>query len=329
MDRAMRTHSIEVNQTGNWIQRQALAIQGKNLIIDGRFLRIASIHDEAWLETELDDPEACLKILRGPERLSADIFTFSQKLPGAPARYSYPIEWESLAVVRVTSFDEWWKQLPQETRKNVRRSQRRGVDVIVREFDDQLIRGIIDINNESPVCQGRPSRYYGKSFEEVRKDHCAFLDRSDFICAYCGDEMIGLLKLVHRGNVTSILGYLSKASHHDKRPANALMARAMELCAAKGVSYLVYGNFNYGNKGDSSLREFKIRNGFTEFLVPRYYIPLNFMGRVCMKAKLHRGLLGILPHRLIVTLVKARSKWYNNFYRFSSPQRRIGARTGE
>ena len=55
------------------------------------------------------------------------------------------------------------------------------------------------------------------------------------------------------------------ASHQDSRPTNALLAKAVELCEAKGVSCLIYGQFNYGNKRDNPLREFKIRCGFTEF----------------------------------------------------------------
>ena len=61
----------------------------------------------------------------------------------------------------------------------------------------------------------------------------------------------------------------------DKRPANALIAKMVEVCEAKGISHLIYGLYNYGNKRNSSLLEFKIRNGFEEFLVPRYYIPLT------------------------------------------------------
>jgi hypothetical protein len=312
----MATHTIEVNVRGTWTPTKALEIQGKNLLVEGSFLRIASIHDEVWLDTEIDDPEACMQALR--KEMPADVFTFLQKVPGEPARYSYQVELESFAAVRITNFEEWWEGLPQETRKNVRRSQKRGVTVDVRPLSPEVIEGIIAINNESPVKQGRPSRYYGKSFEETKKDHSAFLDRSDFICAYFGDELVGLLKLVHRGEISTILGYLPKASQYDKRPANALIAKAVEVAVNRGSTYLIYGNFNYGNKGESSLREFKVRNGFSEVFIPRYYVPLTLWGRACMKAKLHRGLLGILPHGMITTAVGLRTKCYTWFNRASS-----------
>src|SRR5208283_5211791 len=101
-----------------------------------------------------------------------------------------------------------------------------------------------------------------KTLDQVTKDQASFLTRSDYICAYVGNELIGVVKLVYKGEVASILTFLPKASQHDKRPANALMAKTVELCEKKNVSHLTFGKFNYGNKRDTTLREFKIRNGF-------------------------------------------------------------------
>ncbi len=221
------------------------------------------------------------------------------------------MELESIAVARIGSFKDWWDGLPQESRKNVRRSQKRGVVISRQDFGDELIRGIADVQNECPVRQGRRYPHYGKTFEQVKRDHSGFIDRSDFICAHFKGELIGFLKVVYRGEVASILQLNSKASHFNKRPANALLAKAVEGCWARGAAYLTYGRFNYGNKGDHSLREFKTRNGFEEMLVPRFYVPLTAWGRLCVRAKLYRGLLEILPHSVIATLVTARAKWYH------------------
>ena len=181
----------------------------------------------------------------------------------------------------------------------------------VKSLDDELIKGIVEVNNDSPVRQRIRFTHYGKTFEQVKKDQSSFLDRSDFICAYVGSELIGFMKIIYRGQVASILQILPKSSHYDKRPANALVAKAIELCEAKGVSYLTYGMFNYGNKRDSPLRDFKIRNGFEEILVPKFFVPLTMWGSLCVKMKLHRGLLGILPTRVITAVVRARAMWYD------------------
>ena len=308
----MADNVSEIYVKGKWVKVPALEFDGMTVVIRGKWLKMAVICSEEWLETELKEPERCVSMLmdQGTAGLRADVFTFTQKLPATVPKYAYPMEWESVAAVRINSFKEWWGGLPQATRKNVRRSQKRGVVVTVREFDDDLIRELVGLNNDSPIRQGVRNEQYGKSFDQIKKDYSSFLDRSHFICAYVGNELIGFLKLVYRGEVASLLNLLPKASHHDKRPGNALIAKAVELCESKGVSYLTYGLFNYGNKRESPLREFKVRNGFSEILVPRFYIPLTRWGRLCFRAKFHRGLIGILPHRVVTLGVGVRAKWY-------------------
>lgn len=304
---------VEVYARGKWIRVPALEFNGLTIFIRGKGLRMAAIRSEEWLERELEAPELCIEELkkRRPKPWRADIFTFTQKLPAVVPKYRYPMEWESIAAIHLTSFKEWWEKLPQATRKNVRRAEKRGVVVKVRQFDDHLIRDLAELNSDSPIRQGVRNVQYGKSLQEIRKDFSSFLDRSELICAYVGDELVGFLKLVYRGEVASILNLLPKASHEDKRPANALVAKAIERCAARGVSYVTYGLFNYGKKRDSSLREFKIRNGFGEVLVPRFYVPLTAWGVLCKKLGIHRGLIGILPHGVIAAAVRARTKLYN------------------
>jgi hypothetical protein len=308
----MAEHSIEVSIKGEWVRVPAVEANGQTIVVHGGLLKIASVHDEAWMIEETSRPEVCVEALKTQKRggARADIFTFAQKLPNKTPKYNYPMECESVAAVELTNFKQWWEKLPQETRKNVRRSQKRGVTVEVKMFDDNLIKGISDVNDDSPTRQRIRNVHYGKSLERVRKDYSAFIDRSDFIVTSVGEEVIGFLKLVYRGEVASVLNLTTKLSHYDKRPGNALIAKAVELCEAKGVRYLTFGLFNYGNKTDSPLREFKIRNGFEEMLVPRFYIPLNLFGKACFALKAHRGLLGILPHWAITAALGARGRWY-------------------
>jgi hypothetical protein len=221
------------------------------------------------------------------------------------------MDWDNVAAIRLDNPEDWWEnRLPQETRKNVRRSAKRGVVVRVASLDDDLIRGIVAINNESPIRQGKPFPHYGKDPEAVRKDYSSFRDRSEFIGAYSGDELIGFIQIIRMGKIAGILEILSKTSHYDKRPANALIAKAVEHCAEKGISYLTYGKYCYGNKRDNPLTEFKRRNGFEETLVPRFYVPLTALGKISVAFRLHRGLLGILPEPLIYPLLGLRRIWY-------------------
>lgn len=304
---------IEISVKGKWSTVPALEVNGKCFIVKGKWIKSAIVEAEEWLETEVQDPELCESELKKQRRgpLHADVFSFTQKLPEVDPKYKYPFERVSFAVVHVSSFSEWWDSLPQVTRKNVRRSQKREVIVSVKPLDDKLIGDIVELNNDSAFRQNIPFAHYGKSFEQVKKDQSTYIDRSDFICAYSDDQLIGFLKLVYKGNVASILQILPRASQQDKRPANALLAKAVELCEEKGVSYLTYGLFNYGNKRDSSLREFKERNGFSEMLVPRYHVPLNMWGAFCVRTKLNRGLLGVLPPRVITIATRLRTAWYD------------------
>jgi hypothetical protein len=303
---------VEIRVRGRWITIPAVDVDGKKLIATGKWLRTAKVRGEEMMEKELENPGAYIDKLKGHanDPLKADIFTFTQKLPATPPKYPYPMEWESVAAIHLTSFKDWWEGLPQETRKNVRRSQKRGVTIGIKEFDDDLIQAIRQVNDESPLRQGMRNGYYGKSHEETKKLYGEFVGRCDFICAYFGAELIGFLHLVYRGDVAAILNLTSKQSHFDKRPANALMAKMAELCETKGISYISYGLYNYGNKRDHPLRTFKIRNGFREILMPRFFVPLNRWGRLCMKARLHRGKIGILPHSVITIAAGARSLWY-------------------
>ncbi|MGB6192087.1 MAG: GNAT family N-acetyltransferase [Terracidiphilus sp.] len=304
---------LEISVRGQWVETPAIVINGQTIVVKGDRIRLASLHDEEWSEDELLDPEACMSKLKQASGIPrADILTFTQKVPNALPRYSYPMQLRSDAVADVSDFKAWWESLPQETRKNVRRSQKRGVTIQVRHFDADVIRGIADVQNESPVRQGRPYPHYGKSFEQVKRDHGAFVDRSDFICAYFGEEFIGCLKLVYRGNIASILQCNSKIAHYDKRPSNALIARAAELCAARGITHLTYGRFSYGNRGQAALRIFKERHGFAEMLVPSYYVPLTAWGAICVKTRLYRNPIDFIPQRWLRVALDLRTRWYNS-----------------
>jgi len=306
--------TVEVSRKGKWSRRRALKIGNQTIVAEGRFVRTAAVHDEFWQEREVQDPASLIAELKvhGPQHLKADLFTFSQRLPSAAPKYDYFMEWDNVAGIDLHDPGQWWEHsLPQETRKNVRRAAKRGLEVRVVDFNDDLLRGIASINNESPMRQGRPFDHYGKDLDAVRKDYSSFLDRAKFIGAFAENDLVGLVQLIHMGDTATILELLTKSRHYDKRPANALIAKAVEVCAADGLSFLTYGKYTYGNKGtDNPLTEFKRRNGFEEFRIPRYYVPLTPAGRFVLACRLHRGALGILPRSAISSLLNLRGMWY-------------------
>src|SRR5271163_1079750 len=109
---------IEIRVKGRWVAVPAADINGKKLIVKGKWLKTAVVRGEEMMETELDHPEMYIEKLGGKSRvLKADIFTFTQKLPATSPKHSYRFEWESIAAIHLVSFKEWWESLPQETRK--------------------------------------------------------------------------------------------------------------------------------------------------------------------------------------------------------------------
>jgi len=283
-------------------------VENRLVLALGRWVRIAVVHDENWAEGEvIKDPTGAVSQLKAA-KFKVDVFTFSQKFPNIKPKYDFHMEWDNVAAVPLTTYSDWWEnRLPQETRKNVRRSAKRGVTVRSVPLDDGLVQGITEIYNETPFRQGKPFPKYGLDVAAVKADVSQILERSEFLAAHSDDELIGFVKLVYIGNTGSILSINAKNRHFDKRPTNALMAKAVEVCCQKRMTHLLYGRYTYGNKTSSPLTEFKRRNGFEKILVPRYYIPLTLRGRLILRTRLHRGLIGVLPTWLVDLLIKTRA----------------------
>lgn len=305
----METNFEEISVKGKLHRVPAACIGGRTIIVTGNWLKISELHDEHWRAESVQDAETVVEKLK-TGALKADIFTFAQKLPETAPKFNYPLEWDNVAAIPLTSFNDWWeKRLPQETRKNVRRAGRRGVVTRPVVFDRTVAEGLKRIYDETPIRQGRRFWHYGKDVETIKQENSSYFDRSEFIGAYCGEELIGLLKMVYIGKTASIMQIISQNKHYDKRPANALLAKAVEICAQKGMTYFIYGQYVYGNN-DGPLTEFKRRNGFEQFLLPRYYIPLTLKGRIALKLKLHLGLRRFLPRKLETVLLDLRAKAY-------------------
>lgn len=272
-------------------------------------VRLATIHDEEWIEGEpVTDPEIFIRRMK--EMPPADIFSFARPLPACEPCYPYHFDWDNAAAVRTADFADWWDSLPQESRKNVRRSQRRGVAVSSVVFCDEFVRDISKIYNETPIRQGRRFWHYGKSFEQVKAANGTYLDRSEFIGAFVDGKLIGFMKFVVVNNVARIMQILSLETHADKRPTNALLAKAVEICCQRGISHLVYGKHVYGKKENSPVTEFKRRNGFERLDFPRYYVPVTRRGSFAIRYRLYRGITELVPETIVTLFLTTRAAIY-------------------
>ncbi|MCX6967708.1 MAG: hypothetical protein NTZ46_08030 [Verrucomicrobia bacterium] len=292
----------------NQRRSHAAVVDGMEIGVFGRFLKTARMHGEYY--DFIDDAECFLQKLK-TVRLNADLFTFLQQIGEPIPKYPYPHEPESLAVLPITTYEHWWKkQINDKTRNMIRKAQKGGVDLRVCTLDETFVRAIMEIYNECPLRQGKRFKHYGKDFQTVQNDHASYLERSDFIGAFQGEEMIGFIKLVHGRNASSLMQIISKIAWRDKASTNALIAKAVEVCAAKGISYLHYGIWSRRGIG-----EFKKHHGFLQQDIPRYYVPLNLRGRLALKLSLHRKLISYIPETAQDRFASLRSRWNQFHYR--------------
>jgi hypothetical protein len=172
-------------------------IEGQVYNISSGPLRILSLEDE-WYE-DVQNPKQVLSLLK-KSSLKIDLFTFWQRFPDVEPRYDYYRESESLAVLPVNSYDHWWnKQINSKTRNMVNKATKQGVNVRETIFDDDFIRGMAEIFNESPLRQGRKFWHYGKDFETIKTQFSRYLFREIMIGAYYDNQLIGFMMLANTG----------------------------------------------------------------------------------------------------------------------------------
>jgi hypothetical protein len=289
-----------------------LMVEEKEIVVAGRFIKTALLRDE-WLE-EVENPESFIGAMKKQD-IRADLFTFWQKLPETEPKYAYYMERDPIAAIPIKSYEHWMNhQIERSARKAVRKAEKKGVTVSVSGLNDDLVKGIMTIYNETPIRQGRPYPHYGKDFDTVKEDLSRDQHRSDFICSYAGGELIGFIQLGYTGVSVLPFGMVSKLEHRDKSPQNAMLAKAIEICEAKKIRYLWYGKW-----GEDSLGDFKKNNGCEKLNMPRYYIPLSAKGALALKYHLHHGLAEALPEKAKLRMKEIRKKWYAMKHRRTEP----------
>src|SRR6266446_10726700 len=169
MSTCANVEQAEIRISGKTLYVPSAEICGRTVVVTGKWIRRAQVKDEEVVEgVTVADPESFITKLKESE-LKADVFTFAQRPPETTPKYDYHWELENWAAIATASFKDWWEHLPQVSRKNVRRSARRGVVVKVIPFDDDLVRGVHKIYNGIRVRDGKPFWHFGKDFKTVRR----------------------------------------------------------------------------------------------------------------------------------------------------------------
>jgi hypothetical protein len=274
----------------------------QTLAVSGKFCRIARLKDEPY-EVVPDAKDFAKQLKKAGA--GADVFSFSQRIGETEPKYDLPHEFDTYAVLPITTYDDWFKnQIDFKTRNKVRKVGKNGVELRQSELTDDFVRGVIGIYNESPFVQGRKNWHYQKSLEEMRKMLGTFPDRSIFVGAYFKDEMVGFIKLIYAGEIVNFIHIISKVAHRDKAPTNGLLAKAIEISAARKAKFLHYGIWARRGMG-----VFKINHCFVPQQIPRYYVPLNLKGALALKLKLHQPLRSRIPEKWVDKAVDLRNRW--------------------
>jgi hypothetical protein len=168
----MKKNIISVNVKGKKNLVSSWQI-GDTILVNkrgGRFLKIAEIFGEYWLESEcLLNPAKIINELEKTED-RPDLLTFTQRIPEVTPKYNYHLAWENFAVTRTDSYEEWFeKMISTEARKKIKKSAKRGITTEVVPFDDQLVRGIKSIYDDVPFRQGKRFWHYGKDIDTIKE----------------------------------------------------------------------------------------------------------------------------------------------------------------
>jgi hypothetical protein len=237
--------------------------------------------------------EEYLKQLR---ESGVDIYTFLERTWCCPID-NPPANWsrsdDNVGMLEVTTLDAWFSSVGKKTRNMIRKAEKSGVKVNVVEPSVQLAEGMWKIYNETPIRQGRAFSHYGQSLQSVT-DNMKQAEKSTFIAAYLEGELVGFIQIIYGDQIAVISQILSLQKHWDKSLNNALLAKAVEVCAGNGNRWLMYGRI--GNH--PSLDKFKESNGFVKYPIARYYAPLTGKGRFAIRLGLQKPFKDALPETL-------------------------------
>jgi hypothetical protein len=245
-------------------------------------------------EYERDHVPKCEFLQKLSDR-GLDVFTFIER--SWSRKVTPDAGWlkaeDNIALLQVNTYAEWWNGISKKTRNMVRKAEKSGVKTDLVESNPKFAEGVWKIYNETPIRQGRAFSHYGQPLENVR----SYFQRAKshkYVSAVFEGKLVGFVELVYGDNIAILSQILSLQSHWDKGVNNALVAKAVEVCAAQQIQWIMYGRM--GNH--PSLDCFKESNGFTKFVLTRYYVPLTQKGRVATRLGLHRQLKDILPQSL-------------------------------
>lgn len=107
---------------------------GKDIHVQGQVVRIARPDGDKYKFP--DDPKPVpVELRRSASRV--DLFAFAEKLADTSSKCSYPMKWDNVAVVPLSSLEDWWtERIGFKARNKAKQAAKE--EVVVRDvrFDD-------------------------------------------------------------------------------------------------------------------------------------------------------------------------------------------------
>jgi hypothetical protein len=292
-------------------------------------LNTISIRKAIFARVARDNLEYYRSVSQTEELLSklmakgADVFTFIERKWCSPIQ-NPSANWakaeDNLGLLEIKDYATWFNAIGKKTRNMVRKAEKEGVKVSVVTPDGKFAEGVWKIYNETPIRQERAFPHFGESLALV-SGNIESQKNSTFIGAYLEGDLIGFIQVEHGECIAILSNILSMQKHWDKSVNNAMLAKAVEVCASKGEHWLMYGRI--GNH--PSLDKFKENNGFVKYPITRYYIALTSKGRWAIKLGLHRELKDVLPEWLKKPLLPVESWISRNKVKLKMKLRKRGS----
>src|SRR5438477_2885442 len=119
-----RPERTEIRVQGKDVNVPSIRIRDRTVIAVGEWLKVASIHDEFFVEGEIvTEPNEFIEELKC-WNVKPNLFTFAQKLSDLTPRFGFYFEWENFAVIPITTYENWLKK---EIRRGARVNLHRAI----------------------------------------------------------------------------------------------------------------------------------------------------------------------------------------------------------
>jgi hypothetical protein len=235
--------------------------------------------------------------------LGADVLVFCDR-PWLGESVQFPLtDRIEIALLSFNNFDEWFAGLKKDTRNEIRKGSKKGVETkVIEKLSVSEAQEIVNLFRESPFREGRYFEgYHHWTLNRVME---SFKTNEEFvsIASVYEGKIVGVARTKLKGPVGVVNNLLSSLDVRRKviGISNLLLATQIKMLSDRGVSHLAYGKM--GVLG--GLDHFRISNGFRSVPVNYNYILLTGKAKLFARFKIYqpRDLIFSTKLRFVVPL---------------------------